>query len=59
MPDELYRRFDPGKVIGGCDGAFEPTNLALQGPMRPGKTQEDIMPKESRPRYQRWLKTQK
>lgn len=44
------RRFDVGKVIDGCDGAFEPENRMLHGDLHPGKTREDHMPVASRPR---------
>jgi hypothetical protein len=52
----IYQRMDRGKVVGSCDGYFDPRGGQLHGPMRPGKTQEDYLPKESRPRYQAWLK---
>lgn len=46
----LYRQRDRGKVVKGCDGFFEPSDSGLRGPMRPGKTREDYMAKENRPR---------
>ncbi len=46
----VYRRYDPGKAVGTCDGAFKPENRQPHGPLRPGKTREDRMPVESRPR---------
>lgn len=55
-----YRLVDPGKAgILGCTGEFEPENRQPHGPMRPGKTAQDRVPKEQRPRYQAWLKTQR
>lgn len=54
----LYRQMDPSKVVGGCDGYFEPSESTWGKPMRPTKTWQDRIPKEQRPRYQAWLKTQ-
>jgi hypothetical protein len=47
---EMVRRYDPGKEVNGCDGAFEPENRMPHGALRPGKTYEDRMPVEKRPR---------
>lgn len=57
-PIPEYRLNDPGKAVGGCTGDFEPPSAQFNGPTRPGKTQQDHMPKDQRPRYQRWLKRQ-
>jgi hypothetical protein len=46
------RDVDPAK------GPFEPTNRMPHGVMHIDKTYQDQLPKEKRPRYQRWLKTQ-
>lgn len=53
---ETYRLMDPSKAVAGCDGYFEPESRQPHGALRPGKTNEDRMRKEDRPRYQRWLK---
>jgi hypothetical protein len=41
---------DDGKMVKGCDGYFEPSGLTRQGPMRQGKTAQDSMPVDLRPR---------
>lgn len=46
----VYQRYDEGKAVGTCDGAFKPENRQPHGPMRPGKTREDQMPIGERPR---------
>lgn len=49
--DIAYRRaFDEGKMVNGCDGAFEPENRMPHGALRPRKTYEDRMPVDQRPR---------
>lgn len=48
---EYHRRYDPGKEgILGCDGSFAPENRQPHGALRSGKTREDRMPVEKRPR---------
>lgn len=47
---EMARRYDPGKMVNGCDGAFEPENRLPHGALHPGKTREDYMPADKRPR---------
>lgn len=55
QPD--YRVYDPGKVgILGCSGVFEPENRQPHGALRPGKTYQDRMVKENRPRVKEWQK---
>lgn len=49
---ELYRSFDPAR------GSFDPTPNDKDGQMHPGKSEQDRLPKEERPRYQEWLKRQ-
>lgn len=50
---EYHRRFDPGKMVNGSDGAFEPENRLPHGPLHPGKTQQDQMPADRRPRVEK------
>lgn len=45
-----YRLNDPGKVVGGCSGDFEPENRQPHGALRPGKTEQDRTAREDRPR---------
>jgi hypothetical protein len=47
-----YRLRDPHKAVGQCDGYFSPENRQPHGPMRPGKTSQDRMPVDKRPRVQ-------
>lgn len=52
MSDEipLYRLRDQAKVVGDCDGYFEPSPNQYQDALHPGKTAQDRMPVEKRPR---------
>lgn len=52
----IYRQMDPGKAAGTCDGYFEPQSRQPHGPMRPGKTAQDLMPVDKRPRVEAWKK---
>lgn len=45
-----YARYDEGKAVGTCDGAFRPENRQPHGAMRPGKTYEDQLPVDQRSR---------
>lgn len=49
---EQARRYDVGKAVKGCDGAFEPENRLPHGALRPNKTYEDRLPVDRRPRVE-------
>lgn len=55
VDEPIYRLRDAGKIVKGCDGYFTPSESTLGRALRPGKTYEDSLPKEQRPRYQAWL----
>jgi hypothetical protein len=52
LPCQLRDDYHDGRRIDG--GEFAPSLPPLQGPMREGKTQQDSMPRDKRPRVKAW-----